>query len=143
MMLFRRSDSRVTICKQAAMLLVQIGNLGEHADRAGNRGQWIADFVGDGSRQAAHSCKPVLHAHFPLQAPNLGQVVEGIDVAQFAGALAQRGSHPHPESLAEAIGRIEAHFTVSAAAILQRWAKDRERVAPEVRLGSSARATLQ
>ena len=81
MMPFKRSDSRVTICSKLAMLVAQIGNPGEHAYRAGNRSQRIADFMRDGRRQPAHGREPVLHADFPFQPPDFGQVVEGIDVA--------------------------------------------------------------
>ena len=41
----------------------------------------IADLMRDRSRQPSYGCQPVLHAHFPLQAPDFGQVIEGVNVA--------------------------------------------------------------
>src|SRR5712692_3857238 len=55
---------------------IQGGSIRQHADRAGNRGQGIADFVSDGSGQAAHGGQAILHAHLAFQAADLGEVVK-------------------------------------------------------------------
>ena len=76
MMPFSRSDSRVTICSNWRCSSLRSGIAGKHADRSGDGGQRIADFVRDGGGQAAHRRQAVLHPHFPLQAPDFGQIVE-------------------------------------------------------------------
>ncbi len=54
----------------------------------------IADLMRDSSRQSPHGRQPVLHAHFPLQAPDLGQVIQGVDIAKRLRARARREQTP-------------------------------------------------
>src|ERR1700733_15255563 len=60
--------------EQAAMILIHLGDAGEHADRTGDGGQRIADFVGDGCGQPADGGQTVLHSYFALQPSNLGEI---------------------------------------------------------------------
>src|SRR6267143_1898018 len=53
---------------------IQGGRIRQHADRAGDGGEGIADFVSDSSGQAAHGSQAVLHAHLAFQAADLGEV---------------------------------------------------------------------
>ena len=101
--------------QQLALFVGQVGHAGKHADRTGNRGQRIADLVGDGGRQPADRRQTVLHAHFALQAADFGQIVEGVDVAQRCrdpGTVSAETDHT--ECLAKAVGRGEADFAVRA-----------------------------
>ena len=61
----------------------------EHAGRARNRSQGIPDFMRDRGGQPSHSCQPVLHADFALQAANFGQIIECVYVPKSA-ALGNR-----------------------------------------------------
>src|ERR1017187_5916967 len=81
----------------------QSGCVRQHADRTSNRGQRIADLVGDGSAQTAHRGQPVLHAHFPLQAADFGEIVERIDETQITTRVHVEGGNAHPESLAKPV----------------------------------------
>ena len=94
------------------MLLAHLRDAGEHADRTGDRSQRIADFMSDGGGQPAHGCQAILHADFPLQSPDLGEIIEGIDVAQRSALRHGEGSHSHPNRFAEASRRVEANFGV-------------------------------
>src|SRR6202795_3787770 len=94
---------------------IQGGRIRQHADRAGNGGQGIADFVSDGSGQAAHGSEAILHAHLALQAADLSEIVKGIDKAQVtARAQVERGNH-HAKSLAEAVDGHVADFGIGAS----------------------------
>ena len=85
--------------QKVPLLGIQGGRIRQHADRTGNRGQGIADFVRDGGGQAAHRSQAILHAHFALQAADLGEVVKGIDKAQVAArAHIERGNHAREKS---------------------------------------------
>ena len=76
--------------QQLAVFVAEIGNPGKHADGAGNRSQRIADFMRDRRRQPSHGRQPVLDAQVPLQAPDFGQVIEGINVAQSSSVRGRR-----------------------------------------------------
>ena len=90
--------------EQATVILIHLRHAREHADRAGNGSQRIADLVRDGRRQPAHRRQAVLHADFALQAANLCQVVENVDVTQIAALRHVQGCNPHPQRLAESVG---------------------------------------
>ena len=60
--------------------------------------------MGDGRRQPPHCRQPVLHAYLALQAADLGQVVETVNLSQHAPVgHAQRGDD-HAEGFSETIG---------------------------------------
>ena len=65
----------------------------------------------------AHSRQPVLNPQIPLQAPDFGQIVEGVDVANVIPAGDRERGRRHPKGLAETIRRHKAHFPVGAVRI--------------------------
>ena len=62
--------------EQPAMILVDRRHSGKHADRPGDGGQGIANFVRDSGSQTSNRCQAVLHADFTFQATNLGEIVK-------------------------------------------------------------------
>src|SRR6202158_2175502 len=98
--------------EQAAVILVQFGDAGKHADGTGNRSQRIADFMGDGRGQPADSGQAILHPHFALQTPDFGEIVENVNVPQIAALRHRQGCHPNPNRLAEFRRRIETYLAV-------------------------------
>ena len=98
--------------EQVPVLLAHFGDAGKHADRTGDGGERIADFVGDGRRQPAHGCQAVLHADFALQSPDLGEIIERVDVAQRTALRPVQGGYSYSDRLAEGSNRVEANFGV-------------------------------
>ena len=94
------------------MIIIHLGDAGEHADRTGNGGQRIADFVGDGCGQPADGSQTVLHSYFALQPSNLGEIVEHVDVSQFPAFWYGQGGHPYPNRLAKFRRSFETHLAV-------------------------------
>ena len=102
--------------QQLAVFVAQVGDAGQHADRAGNRSQRIADLVGDGGRQAPHGGQAVLHADFALQTADFGEIVESVDVSRCVLRPGTEGvRHCDAKGFAEAVGSDEAHFSVGAS----------------------------
>src|SRR5208337_1806669 len=95
-----------------ALLRIQGGRIRQHADRAGNRSQGIADFVRDGSSQAADGSQAILHAHLAFQAADLGEVVKGINKAQVFRRAHVEGGYQDPKRLAEAVSGQVADFGI-------------------------------
>ena len=69
--------------EQASVIVVHLRKTGQHADRACDRGQRITNLVSDRGSEPSHSSQPVLHADFALQPADLGQIIEGIYVAEI------------------------------------------------------------
>jgi len=68
---------------------------------------------GDGRRQPAYSGKAVLHSHFPLQAPDLSEIIERVNIAQRAALRpVQRGDPRTRAVLRNVPRRIETNFGV-------------------------------
>ena len=84
--------------QKLTMFVAQVGDLGKHAYRTGNRSQRIADFVRDGRRQTSHCGKPVLNTQIPLQAPNFSEVIEGINVAHVSPPGTEAVTRSHEKS---------------------------------------------
>ena len=106
-MRFARND-----IEQATVIFIHLGDARKHADRTGNRGQRIANFVRDCGGQASNGCKPVLHAHFPLQAANLSEIVEHVDIPDVSTLRHRQSRDAHAQRLAEAVGSIEPNFAM-------------------------------
>ena len=88
--------------QQLAVLFAEVGNAGKHAHRTGDGGERIADFVSDGCRQTPDRRQAVLHAHIPLQTPDFGQVIEGIDVTECCPGPGTASAQRHdPKGLAK------------------------------------------
>src|SRR5690242_2118932 len=86
----------------------------QHADRAGDGGERVADFVGDGRGQASYGSQAVLHAHFALKAADFGKVIESIDVPENSALRHDESRDNYPEGFAKAVRGHRAHFAVHA-----------------------------
>src|SRR5208283_1276754 len=98
--------------EKMALFRIQRGHIRQHADRAGNRGQGIADFVSDGSSQTADGGQAILHAYFAFEAADLGEVVKGIDKAQVFRRAHVEGGDQDSKRLAEAVSGQVADFGI-------------------------------
>src|SRR5258706_9614479 len=96
--------------EQVPVFLAHLGYARKHADRTGDGREWIADLVSDGCRQPAHRCQAVLHADFALQTPNLGEVIQCIDVAQQTALRHVQGGYSYANRLAECCLRVETNL---------------------------------
>ena len=94
------------------MVFVHLRDAGKHADRAGNGSERVADFMSNRGGQPPYRCQTVLHANFALQAANLGEIVEYVDISQLAALRHGQGSHADANRFAEFVGGVEAHLTM-------------------------------
>ena len=138
-MLFSRCDSRVTISQQLAVLVAHFRNARQHADRSRDRGQRIANLVRNRSRQPAHGGEAVLHAHFPLQTPDLSQIVQRVDKSQHPAFRHCQAATRTRNVLRKLVGALRSESPRAAAAI-PCWAAGPEinlfRGAHQLRLGT-------
>src|SRR5229473_1215538 len=100
--------------EQPAVLFAQFRYAGEHADGARDGSKRIANLVGDSRGQAAHGCQAVLHADFALQSPDLGEIIQGIDIPQWAALGHIQSGDSYPNRLTERFRRVETNLGMAA-----------------------------
>ncbi len=91
MMALRRSDSRVTMPKQGALIVGESGDAGEHLDRTGDGRERIANLMSDAGGEASDGGEAVAETEFALEVANLGEVGKGVDVADGFAARGRGG----------------------------------------------------
>ena len=96
--------------QQAAMLVIQAGNLRKQSGRSRDGSKRIANFMGDGGGETSNSCQPVLHSDLAFEAAYLGQVIEGVNKSQLATPQNPQFGSNHPKRLAEIIRGNETDF---------------------------------
>ena len=110
MILFKRSDSRLTMPTRCCSSSCKRHQAAQFLDGAGHGRQRLADFVRDGRGQTPERRHAFLGGHFLLEALQVRQVLEIKHVSGRAAlSRAQRGDRNSDESLL-AIGRHEIHF---------------------------------
>src|SRR4029077_15231348 len=112
--------------EKLTLLVGHLRRAREHADRSGNGGERVANFVSDGCGQTSHRRQPVLDAHFPLQAADFREIVKGVDAAGSFASWNDQGRNHDAERLAEAVARLETDFAVRAFGTDQRQRIEKE-----------------
>src|SRR6516225_9910570 len=95
------------------MLIVEVRYLRKQTGTPGNRGQRIADLVGDGGRKSAHGSQPVLDSDLALKTPNLRQIVECVHISHRTATGYGQLRRNHAEGLAVLIRSDEAQLAVT------------------------------
>ena len=66
----------------------------------------------DRSRQPSHRCQTILHAHFALQSPDFGQIIQRVDVTDGAVIGHRKLRNPDPESFVKVGSGCGTYFAV-------------------------------